>query len=550
MSEVRTGLPPEQEQEIRAEIEAERKSVSGCPKKESPAKPSIDFKQLKRDLDDNFIGDARRYVARNRGQFLYDNTEGVWYKFQGCRWVKDNPRQHLKEVAELAPDFVRQGIYHQKRAEDFKTTGASKNEIKREEALAKKYKGRAERLKDPTSMNKVLSLAGAGKGSLGIAGDEWNKYPTLFACKNCILDLETGKTLKPDPNLYINQASNVEWRGLHQEASLWEAFLNQIFLGDQDLIDYVQLCVGYWLTGLATIQEFWTLFGPMGRNGKGVFFRTIRAIMGNYYSSIPSGLLTESKMGPNNSGPSPEIVNLMYSRLAVASETAKRSRISEDALKTFTGGDPVICRALYSNVQHEFIPYFKILFAFNRFPQVDGADTAFRARLNVIPFKARFTNIEKEWDDTLHIYPLDPMLEKRLQQPDILSEILSWALRGSTQVFRLNLNIPKASVVQTETEDAMADMDPIGEFIEQCLEITAGDSPYSRTRAKPLYEAYVQWCEEEKKMSSRFIKTMTVFGGDFKNRSGIEVVPPMNVRNYNVRILSEKERKEKRDKNS
>ncbi len=136
-------------------------------------------------------------------------------------------------------------------------------------------------------MNKVLTLAGAGAGSLGISGDEWNKHTTLFACKNCILDLETGRTLDPDPNLYISQSSQVEWRGLHQEAPDWEAFLQQIFLGDEDLIEYVQMLCGYWLTGMTTIQEFWVLFGPLGRNGKGVFFRTLRAIMGNYYARSP-----------------------------------------------------------------------------------------------------------------------------------------------------------------------------------------------------------------------------------------------------------------------
>jgi putative DNA primase/helicase len=386
-------------------------------------------------------------------------------------------------------------------------------------------------------MKKVLTLAGSGKSSLGISGDEWNKYPSLFACKNCVLDLETGKARDADPGLLINQASPIEWRGLNQEAGEWESFLRQIFLGDDELIDYIQTCVGYWLTGLTTIQEFWTLFGPMGRNGKGVFFRTLRAVMGDYYASIPSAMLTESKM-TQGGGPNPELVRLRFTRLAVASEAPKRARISEDALKTYTGGDPVSCRSMYSNTILEFIPILKILFAFNRIPQMDGADAAFRARLNVIPFKAHFTADKSKWSDEDHIYRLDPLLEHRMHTPDILSQILSWAVRGAVRFFAHGAPA-KPGAVAAETDEAMDEMDPVGEFIKQALIITRGEDKYSRTQAAPIYDSFVKWCKEEKRLSDKFIRSMTVFGSDFKNRPEIKIVPPKNIRTYNVTIRPE-----------
>ena len=534
------GMAPELTEEILAAAESEKVAVAEAQAAKvapGPGGKHIDFKQLAQDLHDNYAGDARRYVERFQGKLLFDNSDEQWYRHNCTRWMPDKKRDHLRSVGDLAPDYEHQATYWWKQAAEAANQKAPKGEVKQMQDRAKKYAARAERMKDPSHMKKVLTLASAGKGSLGISGEEWNKHPSLFACKNCILDLETGKARDPDPNLFINQASAVEWRGLNQESPDWDAFLSQIFLGDDELIDYIQTCVGYWLTGLTTIQEFWTLFGPMGRNGKGVFFRTIRAIMGEYYASIPSAMLTESKM-TQGSGPSPEMVSLRFARLVVASEASKRSRISEDALKTYTGGDPISCRSMYSNTILEFIPILKILFAFNRIPQMDGSDTAFRSRLNVIPFRSHFTADKSRWSDEDHIYPLDPMLELRIHTPDILSQILSWAVRGAVRFFREGAP-QKPDIVQSETNEAMDEMDPVGEFMAQCLIVTKGDDKYNRTQASAVYDSFVKWCKDEKRLSDKYIKSMTVFGGDFKNRQEIHVVPPKNVRTYNVTIKPE-----------
>lgn len=540
-----SGLPPEQAAEIEATAAAEKARVEAEAKAGVHAGAGgnngggkrIDFKQLAQDLHDNYKGDARRYIERYSGQLLFDNSDERWYRHSATRWIPDGRRDHLATVSALAPDYDHQANYWYKQATEAGNDGAEKSEIKKLEGRAKKYAARAERLKDPTHMKKVLTLAGAGKNSLGISGDEWNQHPSLFACANCILDLETGKAMDADPGLFLNQASPIKWNGFHQEAPDWEKFLHQIFLGDQELIDYIQKCVGYWLTGLTTIQEFWTLFGFTGRNGKGVFFRTLRAIMGEYYASIPSAMLIDSKM-TQGGGPNPDLVRLRFTRLAVASEAPKRARISEDALKTYTGGDPVPCRSLYSNNVIEFIPLLKILFAFNRIPQMDGADTAFRSRLNVIPFKAHFSADKSKWSDADHIYPLDTQLERNMHTPEILSQILSWAVRGAVDFFRSGLTA-KPDIVATETNEAMDEMDPVGEFIRQCLVITKGEDKYSRTQASTIYDSFVKWCKEEKRLSDKFIKSMTVFGTDFKNRQEIHIVPPKNIRTYNVTIKPE-----------
>jgi hypothetical protein len=69
--------------------------------------------------------------------------------------------------------------------------------------------------------------------------------------------------------------------------------------------------------------------------------------------------------------------------------------------------------------------------------------------------------------------------------------------------------------------------------------ITKGDDKWSRSQAAPIYDSFVKWCKEEKRLSDKYIRSMTVFGADFKNRPEIKIVPPKNIRTYNVTIKPE-----------
>lgn len=175
----------------------------------------------------------------------------------------------------------------------------------------------------------------AAPGFLGMVGTEWNKDPYLFACGNMVIDLRTGKALEPDPAFYINRASEIEWNGLNAESALWDEFLTQVFNQDEELIDYIQKCVGYWMTGLMTFQEFYCLWGPQGRNGKGVFFRTLRKVMGSYFQMMPSKYLLDEKSLQNTDKPDQHLVSLEHTRLACASESPKRRSFPKGPSSSF-----------------------------------------------------------------------------------------------------------------------------------------------------------------------------------------------------------------------
>lgn len=507
------------------------------------------YAQLKADLEDEYMGLGRRFTSHHAGKFVFDNTIQRWYRANCTHWDLDLDRHHLKAVAEIAGPFEAQAEFFaelSKQAFETAATTSDRDEAREEKERAKSLRksangwmAAAKKCKDPSTMKKVLEIASAGADSLGISGTEWNRHPNLLVCKNAVIDLETGKEVPSDPTLFINQCSPATWQGMHAEAPIWDEFLDQVFLKNQQLIDYVQMCVGYWISGYNSIQEFWTLWGPQGRNGKGVFFRALRAIMGNYYVSLDPQMLMDTKFQRQGGGPQPELVNMRHKRLAVASESKKGAVFSMDAIKRWTGGDPIPCRGMNSDNVIELLPEFKILFVTNRLPQVsDATDNAFKSRLRIIKFLARFSSITSEVDPERNIFPMDPLLERKLHQPEVLSAILAWAVRGAKKFFDAGMRLDAPLDVLDETNAYMADQDTIGMFIRSALIITEGGVG-QRSSAKDVYRSFRKWCVEDQLMPEKYVPTLASFGRDFKIRPDIKTVPPVNFVNYNVVIREE-----------
>lgn len=510
------------------------------------------IEQLVKDFDDNHLGDARRFSERFAGRLVFDNIQGRWYQYNCTHWFQDKGQVHMHNTTEIAEDYRAQSAYYKRRVAEemvspeyeamaYKTD--KKEHLKPFIQCQKAWAARAKELKDPTRVNKVLLMARvATPGYLGIVGDEWNQNPHLFACGDKVIDLRDGKALDPDPAFYINRASEIQWAGLNAECEMWDEFLMQVFNQDHELIDYIQKCVGYWMTGLMTFQEFYCLWGPQGRNGKGVFFRTLRKVMGSYFQMMPSKYLLDEKSLQNTDKPDQHLVSLEHTRLACVSESPKRAKFSESAIKQLSGGDPITCRGMYSLDVTEYVPGFKMLFVTNNIPSVNGDDKAFQDRLRVIKFPCTF-KMGVDPDPKAKVYPRNPQLEVELHTPDNLSGIFAWCVRGAVEFFRTGTLDPPKSVL-ADTKLVMEDNDFIGEFIRECLDVHV-DAPETntpdnqKTQMKDIYDVFKVWSVEEKGVNKDKVLAMRTVGTDFRNRSDIFRVSPINKTFYNVTIKSE-----------
>ena len=70
----------------------------------------------------------------------------------------------------------------------------------------------------------------------------------------------------------------------------WKEFLDTIFKGAQDLIQFIQQLVGYSFTGLADLDVLLYCHGG-GANGKSTFIKTLQELGGDYIENIPVDVL-------------------------------------------------------------------------------------------------------------------------------------------------------------------------------------------------------------------------------------------------------------------
>ena len=80
----------------------------------------------------------------------------------------------------------------------------------------------------------------------------------------------------------------------------WIKFLETIFEGDQERIEYIQKLVGISLTGKADFQAVIFCYGD-GRNDKSTFIEKLRRLFGDYFGKITSETLLSNGKYTSNS---------------------------------------------------------------------------------------------------------------------------------------------------------------------------------------------------------------------------------------------------------
>jgi putative DNA primase/helicase len=139
-------------------------------------------------------------------------------------------------------------------------------------------------------------------------------------------------------------------------------FLNKIFNGDQDLIDYLQKFFGYILTGLTT-EHAMLFFHGAGANGKSVLVSTIAGILGEYHRVAPIDTFTATGFSRHST----DLAGLMGARLVTAHETEEGAKWAEAKLKALTDGDKITAQFMRQDYFDD-VPAFKLAITGNHKP--------------------------------------------------------------------------------------------------------------------------------------------------------------------------------------
>jgi putative DNA primase/helicase len=287
----------------------------------------------------------------------------------------------------------------------------------------------------------------------------WDAERGTLNTPSGVLAMATGN-LKPHApaqrHIKITSApmmSLAEYRAAYDD-SLWRQFMLWAMLGDESLIEYLQVAVGASLMGDQTCQHIFFCYGG-GGNGKGAFDRMIRAAVGDYSTALKIGFFERKPVAASSDEYA--LAQLQGARMCVGSEVQSGARFDEAKLKAISGGDPINARHPYGRPFVIDPPTWVLWLLGNDKPQVTGTDDGIWRRLRLIPWLA---DLQK----TAHADRIRD-LEPRLRATE-LPLILRWAQEGAAR-WAATHTLPSCAPVDDATTDYRKAEDYVGRALDE-----------------------------------------------------------------------------------
>lgn len=365
-------------------------------------------------------------------RFLTDSHK--WYTYHKNIWIDGG-----KENSAILP-FARNLAF------TISANVTEKDETGTEEKLAKMWQKRK------TFSNAIEILKGTDE--ILITEQDLNTHLNLLNCKNCVVDLETGKEYPHNPKLLMTQMINAEYRAGYRNERV-DTFLREI-LPDDETLQALLRFLGYCLTGEISEEKALFIHGR-GGNGKSVTTKTLLNLFADYACGFPIESILMQPFTKDGDAATPAFNKLQWRRLALAEEIPAGRKLDYAKFKLLTGGDALPIRKLHQEATEIKNPMHKMIFSGNHLPELDDANDAGILR--------RWIQIRFEQDFTKNP---DTTLKKFLQTDDALSALLNILVDNAVAWYKDGLIISER-MEKTKTAYFAAN-DFIAEFISEYCE--------------------------------------------------------------------------------
>ena len=251
----------------------------------------------------------------------------------------------------------------------------------------------------------------------------------------------------------------------------WLEFLTQV--ASPEDIPLLQEWFGYCFLPDYRFHKVLWIHGE-GRNGKGVFDRTIKGLLGeDNFSTVGLERLD---------GHDRFILKNLYGKLYNSSSEPVSNKIFQtEIFQKLTGQDTVDAEFKFGNEEKRFVNAAKMTVIGNKFPRINQPTTAFKDRMIFVKFPNHF-------DDNSQIQNLESVW---LNDPEQRSAIFNWAMEGLQRL--LSQGHFSVTKTQQETEIMFNRVtDNITAFQQERGII---DKKFTTTRSDVL-TAYQNYCEE------------------------------------------------------
>lgn len=392
-------------------------------------------------------GNAQSVLYLYAGKFLFTDAYG-WLHNVGTHWTTENAEAMCERA--ITHTLIQRQLAGVKTQNDSVIKAAKPNR------------------------SKVVGAKGQLASLVIESVKSFDADPDVLNCKNGVVDLRTGKLLAHEPGQRFTHCCAVDYRPT-ADSSAWRAWLLETVNGDTELVDWLQMAVGYSLTGHTREEILFYLSGPP-RSGKGTFTETLLTLLGAPLAKeVNFSTFTAARSGDSQNF---DLAPLKACRLVAASESNAYERFNEAKVKMLTGGNEVYC-AFKHRDHFNYRPQFKIWLSSNQPVNADPDDDAVWGRLRVIEFPN--SKLGKE----------DKTLKHHMRSAEVLQGVLAWAVQGAVRWYKLgSAGLPELDSAAQLKQAQREALDNVAAWVEERCELGA----HYFTPSAELYTSYAGWC--------------------------------------------------------
>jgi len=405
----------------------------------------------------NDIGDAEYLSVRFQNKFIWCEAMQTWLYYKSGKWQSDDLLRIQEAVKKVTLQRLKEAAFIQKEktiSDPDKFTEIFTKHVNK----LMNHNVRARVLKDTRSL-------------LPVTPDMLDSHDYLLNFKNGTLDLSTNNFYEHKAEEFHTKIIDCEYSPKEKPPEKFLSFINQIFMNDKNLINYVQKVFGYALSGSIAQQEFYILHGT-GKNGKDQLITIFRGICRDYTHDLSADKLMENKYSSNDT----YFAQLRNKRVLFCSESKEYTKLNTELIKRFTGDSelPFTVAQKYEK-PISFQLKIKTFLVTNHLPVIGDDGAGVWRRIRPIPFN--YTVPDK---DRILDYGKKILTEGK-------PGILNWFLEGWRKYQEEGLEMPDA--VRLDYDSYRRESDLAGKFISECCE----QGNEYMVSVSDLHRAFVEW---------------------------------------------------------
>ena len=310
--------------------------------------------------------------------------------------------------------------------------------------------------------------------------------PFVINLKNTRLDIRSGECLEFTPDAIEFDRIPVVYDPSAYCADL-DKMLNRVFLGDREVINLFEEMLGAVLLKHNRYQKAFLFYGS-GSNGKSTILDLIKTFLGpRNYSAIALEKVTDRFN-------TAELEN----RLANIGDDVDNVTLKDTGTlkKLFSGNAVSVERK--GERPYTIEPYATHIYSCNAIPRSFDKSDGFYRRWLLIPFNARFSADDEDYD---------PMIGDKITRPEALSYLLNIAIRGAQRLIRRGFFTEPQSV-KDALEAYKADNSTVLSWIE---DKEFNEDYFLEKPRDTLYSEFSDWCKVSGIKSSNVTGKKTFF---------------------------------------